>query len=67
MNRTWSNLEIGLDNFRDKPLKTNKHKKRMVADAVAVEPVSASEFPANREINREFGKWGPPLGFARRD
>src|SRR3974390_3145165 len=26
----------------------------MVADAVAVEPVSASKFPANREINREF-------------
>ena len=25
----------------------------MVADAVAVEPVSASNFPANREINRE--------------
>jgi len=26
----------------------------MVADAVAVEPVSAPTFPANREINREF-------------
>jgi hypothetical protein len=26
----------------------------VVADAVAVEPVSASYFPANREINREF-------------
>jgi hypothetical protein len=26
----------------------------MVADAVAVEPVSQVEFPANREINREF-------------
>jgi hypothetical protein len=26
----------------------------VVADAVAVEPVSASHFPANREINREF-------------
>jgi hypothetical protein len=25
-----------------------------VADAVTVEPVSASEFPANREKNREF-------------
>ena len=26
----------------------------MVADAVLVEPVSTPEFPANREINREF-------------
>ena len=26
----------------------------MVADAVAVEPVSTVKFPANREINREF-------------
>src|SRR5665213_4034219 len=26
----------------------------VVADAVAVEPVSAPEFPANREKNREF-------------
>jgi len=28
--------------------------KRLVAHAVQVEPVSTSEFPANREINREF-------------
>jgi hypothetical protein len=28
----------------------------MVADAVAFEPVSTPEFPANREINREFCK-----------
>jgi hypothetical protein len=28
----------------------------VVADAVAFEPVSTLEFPANREINREFGK-----------
>jgi len=27
---------------------------RMVADAVDLEPVSASNFPANREKNREF-------------
>ena len=26
----------------------------MVADAVAVEPVSTPKFPANREKNREF-------------
>jgi len=26
----------------------------VVADAVAFEPVSTPEFPANREINREF-------------
>jgi hypothetical protein len=28
----------------------------VVADAVAFEPVSTLEFPANREINREFCK-----------
>jgi hypothetical protein len=27
---------------------------RMVADAVAFEPVSTPKFPANREKNREF-------------
>ena len=30
---------------------------RMVADAVVIEPVSASNFPANREINREFRRF----------
>ena len=30
----------------------------MVADAVAIEPVSASQFPANREKNRDFCKIG---------
>jgi len=28
----------------------------LVADAVDLEPVSVSEFPANREKNREFGR-----------
>ena len=31
----------------------------MVADAVIVEPVSTPKFPANREKNREFLKFGP--------
>jgi hypothetical protein len=31
----------------------------VVADAVYVERVSATEFPANREINRENRKNGP--------
>jgi hypothetical protein len=31
----------------------------MVADAVAVEPVSAPRFPANREKNREFRQFEP--------
>ena len=31
----------------------------VVADAVAVEPVSTPEFPANREINREFRRIRP--------
>ncbi len=35
---------------------------RMVADAVAVEPVSASDFPANREINRENRRIRPEAG-----
>jgi hypothetical protein len=30
-----------------------KFKEVLVADPVKVEPVSTSEFPANREINRE--------------
>jgi ribonuclease D len=34
-------------------------KNSMVADAVHVEPVSATEFPANREINRENRKIRP--------
>jgi hypothetical protein len=33
----------------------------VVADAVTIEPVSTSEFPANREKNREFFSSGPPL------
>jgi hypothetical protein len=31
----------------------------VVADAVAVEPVSTPKFPANREINREFCRIHP--------
>jgi hypothetical protein len=31
----------------------------VVADAVTVEPVSISKFPANREINREFHRIRP--------
>ena len=30
----------------------------MVADAVPVEPVSTTKFPANREKNREFRYYG---------
>jgi hypothetical protein len=32
---------------------------RLADEAVPMEPVSASKFPANREINREFGNLGP--------
>jgi hypothetical protein len=32
----------------------------VVADAVAFESVSTPEFPANREINREFHQTRPP-------
>jgi len=32
---------------------------KMVEDAVGCEPVSASKFPANREINREFRRIRP--------
>ena len=37
-------------------------KSSQLADAVAVEPVSAPKFPANREINREFFNFGPTRG-----
>ena len=36
--------------------------KGLVADAVAVEPVSTPKFPANREKNREFFNFGPDSG-----
>jgi hypothetical protein len=35
----------------------------VVADAVQVEPVSTPNFPANREINREFRRTRPPRRF----
>jgi len=53
VNRILSNLEIRLDNFGAKMLIIHEHKMRLVVDAVTIEPVSASNFPANREINRE--------------
>jgi len=34
-----------------------------VADAVAIEPVSASKFPAIREINREFLRFQKLQGY----
>ena len=34
----------------------------VVADAVAVEPVSTTKFSANREKNREFFNFGPDRG-----
>jgi hypothetical protein len=34
----------------------------VVADAVGFEPVSTMEFPANREINREFFDFGSDCG-----
>jgi hypothetical protein len=35
-----------------------KSLKTLVADAVLVQPVSATQFPANRENIREFSDWG---------
>ena len=34
----------------------------MVADAVAIEPVSTPKFPANKEKNREFFNFGLARG-----
>ena len=34
-------------------------RQNLVEDAVEVEHVSATKFPANREINREFFNFGP--------
>ena len=39
----------------------------MVEDAVPVEPVSIPEFPANREINREFRRIRPPGAILKAD
>jgi hypothetical protein len=36
----------------------------VVDDAVPFEPVWMAEFPDNREINREFWKFGAPGGFS---
>ena len=38
-----------------------------MADAVAVEPVSTPEFPANREKNREFQQTYPVTGTLKAD
>jgi hypothetical protein len=37
----------------------------VVADAVAVEPVSTPKFPANREINREFCQFRTHCGILK--
>jgi hypothetical protein len=58
---TWEaagSLIIRLDNFETKPLKSQRHKIRMVADAVLVEPVSTPKFPANRKITGNFSILG---------
>jgi hypothetical protein len=34
----------------------------MAADAVAIEPISTTKFPANREKNREFFHFWPDSG-----
>jgi hypothetical protein len=39
-----------------------KFESSQLADAVAVEPVSTAKFPANREKNREFFKFGLARG-----
>jgi hypothetical protein len=44
-----ANLGIRLANLWDNPLKTKGTNPSMVADAVRVEPVSASKFPDMRE------------------
>jgi hypothetical protein len=43
--------------------KTRFDRECVVADAVTCEPVSAAEFPANREINREFCRIRPRRRF----
>ena len=62
---TWEaggSLSIRLENFGTKPLKSQQHKIRMVADAVLVEPVSTPKFPASREKNKEGFNFGPNRG-----
>lgn len=47
VNKFSSNLGTRLDNFGAKTVKTQQHKKGMVADAVTYEPVSELNFTAN--------------------
>jgi len=54
MIKALSNIGTRLDKTEANPLRMHKRKKRMVADAVQIEPISASKFPANREIYRKF-------------
>jgi hypothetical protein len=49
-------LQSRFDNSVEYDCKINEG---AVADAVAVEPVSAAKFPANRDINREFWRSRP--------
>src|SRR6188768_2026667 len=45
--------------------KSRGSKECVVADAVVIEPVSASQFPANREKNREFCNFEAPSRIRR--
>ena len=49
--------------FRQKPGKSPLERDCVVADAVAIEPVSASKFPGIREINREFLRFQKLQGY----
>jgi hypothetical protein len=46
-------------------IKRQKINDFMVADAVAIEPVSRSDFPANKENNSEFHHFGPKMAIFR--
>ncbi len=48
--------------YQRRPLPPQRTLKTLVADTVAVEPVSTAKFPANREKNREFFNFGPHRG-----
>ena len=54
---------------KTRPASGKKANEIMVADVVAIEPVSASKFPAIREINREFLRFpeAPRLFFSQND
>ena len=57
---------IAVNQTRTFVLERDGKRRKMVADAVALEPVSTLKFPANREKNREYFNFGTASRIRRR-